>query len=228
MSSSYQNSLLKKIIDITAAIAFLFTAMAAIYAVMEYRRLNIISTETSLINYDYKLNEYLMKKPYLQSLYAVTPNDVNPKQKAQLLVELCLNDADDKNTKLNWIDVPDLNNKIWEYNGFHNKEKYKLRDFYLYSESILTLIYNAYWAYEYNFIAKDSWESFLGYIDEIGAHPIFLCVFYDECKKGYINKKVAEKIRRTLLGKQENREIISVIYKEMLSPDWYQNLNKRK
>lgn len=182
----------------------------------EYKQLNRIEAEAALINMDYVLNKELIDKPYLQSLYAIPPVEMSAEKKAQFLVNICLDSNSKQKSLIVWKDIPDLYNKLWEGRDFHNKHKYRLRKLYNYSENILSLIMNAYSAYEERIIRKESWNTFAGYLRDVGANPIFLCAIYGFCKQGYCDNKSAEIIRRIILEKPENREIVSVIYKDML------------
>jgi len=233
MNPSYQDSICKKVLDVFTVIFLLGTVIVGIWglgiakdALNTYKKLNEITTEGTLINYDRELNGKLIDKPYLQSLYVIPPSNMGTKEKAHFLVNICLSEKN-KDIEINWIDIPDLYNKLWGHEDFHNINKSKLREFYNYSEDILTLIMNACWYREYGIISADSWSTFVGYIKEIGVHPIFLCAIYGCCKYSYIDKEFAEELKKIIL-KEHGEDTLRVIYKDMLKPEWYELCAKDK
>jgi hypothetical protein len=237
---SYQNSKRKEIYDIITGFLLLATLLigaGGLYiandALNTYKslnevskKLNEITSEGNLLGYDREINRQLREKPYLQSIYAVMPNNLKIKEKANLLVNNCL--ENDKQV-INWIDIPDLYNKIWgykNYKDFHNKNNYRLREFYNYLEDLLNLIMNVAVYHDAKIISDVSWSTYEGYLNEIGTHPIFLCVIHGGCEQGYIDKKFAEQLKE-IIKRKHGEDTLRILYKEMLETDWYE-LNKKK
>jgi len=227
MSKSDQNGFWNfNIIDLITVVILAIGAIIADKAFNEYRNLNNISIETSLVNYDREVNSRLLDKCHLQSIFVIPPKITDPKERAYYQVNVCIEKLTPQ-IKIVWKNIPDLYNVLWGYDSFHDESKYYLRDIHNYCESIITIMLNAYWFRKGDYITIDSWETWLGYVREIGTHPIFLCVFYSYVKNGYVDKAFAEEIKKEILKIPGNRQIIKAIYEDMLEPDWIVRIRKQ-
>ncbi|RJO60290.1 hypothetical protein C4544_05360 [candidate division WS5 bacterium] len=227
---TYQESGLKKIIDICTVILLILTAGAAFWgikvgkdALSEYKKMNMVAMSTAILNMDKEIFKKLSDKPYLQAMFVEIPNEITSHQVINLFLEKESQKFED------WKDIPSLYDKLWGFNEFDNKDnsdKSRLREAYFIGEEVLYVVLNAHEAHRQLLISDGDWESWAAYIDDLGTNPLFLAAIYCGHKYGYISKEFAEILKQRLMKKDDISRVIKSIYPEMINSDWVDRIGR--
>ncbi len=228
--STYQESGLKKIIDICTVLLLILTASAAFWgikvgkdALSEYKKMNMVAMSTALLNMDKDIFRKLSEKTYLQAMFVEPSNGTTSHQITNLFLKK-------ESQKLqDWKDIPDLYEKLFgfnEFDNYDNSDKSRLREAYFVGEDILYLVVNAHEARRYSLISDSDWESWAAYIDDLGTNPLFLAAIYCGHKYGYITQDFAELLKTRLMKKEDISKVIKTIYHDMDKRDWVQRVGK--
>ena len=117
-------------------------------------------------------------------------------------------------------------------------ETKNLRKIYLYTQSYLYHIHNAFDYWQDGILLEDEWKTWKGIMREMSAHPIFITTIYQGYKYNYFSKDFAQfvfdeictltpkdlKFSVDSLDHFRDREFIEMFYPEMIAPDWPKRL----
>jgi hypothetical protein len=215
------------ILGVTGFIAIVGVFIGGL-ALLEYKHANNASMTNTLLNMDKETYIQISNRPYLQAMFVMPISNVDTKQAADRILALFLNKEHIDNKLLQWNNIPELFNRLFEYSNFNNSDKQKLREAYFIAENILYLLLNAYESKNLSILSDQDYETYIGYIAEIGHNPLFLCAIYCGHKYGFITKLFSLELKTHLLKKKETKVIIKDIYKDLLDDKWCERVGESK
>lgn len=202
-------------------------AIAAWVALDEYKMTNKVSRISQLQEIERDLTAMNMDKPFLDGIWTITPKEISGKERADMLIEAIWNTAPNNNDHFpQWSTVEDLENILYESKALTNDGMQRLRQTYLYIESILYLVADAYQANKQNLLNEDEVATYYAYLNTLGDHPLFLHAVWFGHTEGYLRKDFSIFLRNVLLKDKDKKETISKIYPELLDDNWVSKLKK--
>ncbi len=191
-------------------------------ATYEYVLSNRIIAGGELLKFDRQMSEVIRNKPYRSTIYAQPRKQGDIVKNLDDLMKLSL----EQNTKRTFTfkNVPDLHEKLFEYDKFNSSDRARFRDMLLVFEDILANIEAAYICRHEGFvvhiISQDELDTWTNELYDIGRHPLFLAAIYDVHKYGYSDDKFLEWLRRQMKKSPDISNVLSAVYPEMLKEDW--------
>lgn len=230
--SCFKNILkeIKGVLEVLSSIALIIGAVAGVWALIEYSNSNMCNAEAIMVGMEDKAYEKVFNKSYLQAMFAQMPTDVDPFTGSHEILKLYLSPKEN-NMSFTWKDIPDLYNKLFQYEGFNNPDRVKLRYGYFLAENFLYLLDNSFVAHEYHLESDDDLETWFAYLDDIGQHPLFLRAIYCGHKFGYIEPEFASFIVERMKKSRKSEQfkaILKSVYPDMLSDEWARQTGQYK
>lgn len=220
--NQWKESRLKDKIEIICilfgASAAVFGAVTGYWALNEYKTTNKITMSGQLQTVDREIASLTFSQPNLSALWTIVPDSLHGKDKADELLKAFLHDRKNK-IKISgstWGHVRDLEAILWSKKNLHNKEMHGLRNGYTFAESILYLVCSAIDAGQRDQLSPEDVKTYVAYLNDVGAHPLFLHALWFGHRGGYFSPKVAEQLQKELLKNEEAKEMIGCIYIELL------------
>jgi hypothetical protein len=210
-------------------------SVVGLVAWTESRNANRLNVDTQQEVDETKLYEFLLDKDNssLSGLWAKFPNETNALVVAQkkILLLISTNESDfaDLCGQINPMPLTaqGLNDYIWNGGHFYDDRRIRLRKAY----NVMGWIYDQI---EYSFDAnqrgqlnKGDFSGWVGYLDELCTHPLFLAVLQDDYDKGLPSKEYCEYcvfVRQRILAQPQGREILTGIYSNVLDSAWLNSI----
>lgn len=221
--SNWQESKIKKVLDIITVMSLLVGGLIGYRAYIEYKSANIINAESTLLNMDKGIYQKILGKPYLHAIFAKIPENNNTLVGLNSLLQLLLEEKKGKGElSFKWKNIPELYEKLFQADGFNRPDRVRLREAYFLEEDFLYLLLNCYGNKIESMISDEVFKTWIAYFSEIGQHPLFLSAIYCGHKYGYIDPKFSAFI--VDLMKKSNRLTTTLknVYPDMLSDNWAQ------
>lgn len=218
MSNFWQSSKLKVLMEVVSMIALALGVVVGFLAWTEYRNSNKVNAESMLLNMDRQIYQKVAEKPNLQALFARMPINTDAIIGSQQLLKLFLRKKE--HLSFRWKDIPDLHDKLYQYEGFNAPDRVKLREGLLLAEDILYILVNSYMAYSSSMESKTDFETWIAYVYDIGQHPLFLTAIYGGHKYGYMDPEFAAYLIKRMRESKDIEAILKAVYPDMLKEDW--------
>jgi hypothetical protein len=193
-----------------------------ILALREYKAINELTMIGQLQSVDREISMMIFNHPTMNAIWVVVPDTLHGKDRADALLKAFLICEKDK-TQISgsaWKTVRDLESILWSQDNIHNEGMRTLRKGYNSLESTLYLVCTAITARQRGQLRAEDEKTFVAYLNDIGAHPLFLHALWFGHKGGYFSAEVARCLQKKLLKNRETREMADSIYKELLDEDW--------
>lgn len=222
----------KEIIEIVGItiglIVTIFGAVIGAMAYREYKTTNELTMSGQLQTVDREISMLTFTHPNLHALWVSPPDNLHGKDRADALLKAFLPNAKDK-AKISgdtWKTVRDIETILWSEENIHDQEIQKLRNAYTQVESILYLVCSAIDAEQGGKLRAADAKTYVAYLHDLGAHPLFLHALWYGHKGGYFSPEVAKHLQNELLKNEETKRTADIIYKELLDKDWAQRTGK--
>lgn len=196
---------------------------AASKALNFYETANTLSRKTQLENTDRQIVMLGFEHPFLDSIWAVPPDNLQGKARADYQLEAIWDiNGQSNDTVPEWKNMSDLESMLYSPGTYGNDKYIQLRNSYTALEMILYLISDAYEARmsDHLNITQNHAETYYAYINDIGDHPLFLEALWFGHKGGYITENFAIFIKEQLLKDLDRKNNISEIYSDLLKTEW--------
>jgi hypothetical protein len=208
----------------------------------ESRSANRLNVDTQQGTEEAQLYGFLLKDPSLSGLFADFSDETNvltvAHQKIYLLIstnneeylKLCSKQTD----PMPWKTVQDLNGYLWNSvgsnsgkdNGFYDDKRVRLRKAYYVVEWMYDQIEYSFDANRKGQLSDDDFQGWVGYLDELCTHPLFLAALQDEHDNDYPSKQYCVFVQKRILAQPEGHELLSNIYSNMLDPVWTNSIER--
>lgn len=174
----------------------------------------------------------------LNAVWVKVPVEVRDTNYSYALLSVLTSDDEILKVK----NVKDLYYYIWSYESMSDSTRRsktkELRKVFLYTQSVLYLVHNAYDYTADGILNSIEWKTWKGSIRELSANPIFLCTIWQGYRYNYFSKKFAEFLQEELCSLTpegltskydslvyfRDREFIGIFYPEMLKESWTQSM----
>ncbi|GAB7025754.1 hypothetical protein [Geotalea toluenoxydans] len=234
LSQQWRNISLKEKIELFLIVSGLFLTLVGVFiagiALKEYKMTNKVARLAQLQSIDRDLIIMNMDKPFLDSIWAIIPDTISGKKRADMQLSALWTAGKDK-TSLSvphWSTVEDLEKELYRAGTFTNANMERLRQAYLYLESVLYLVADTYDAQKQNLISEDEAKINYAYLTDLGDHPLFLHAIWFGHKGGYIRAEFADMLKANLISDPDKKATISEIYPDLLKDEWVATIGKKK
>ncbi len=221
----------------SAAIFSFVAAVIAALALQEYLKTNELAAYAQLIDRDKAIAILPLEKDraHVDALWVevAEADRATPKSLANARLRAILratNESSDgerrdsaKAQRLSipeWKNLEDLNQILYSESAFQSADLRKLRDAYTLCELILYLANDAYYAQRSKTVKPDQAETFFGYLDDIGDHPIFLLAVWFGHGGGHMTTDFAQFLRSRLLKNERTVALAKEIFPALLQDSW--------
>ena len=228
---------LKPLLEIFALVVGIFVGIGGstvgLIAWVESRNANRLNVDTQQDNDEIKLNEFLLNNPSLCGLWAKFPNETNALEVAQKKILLLASADEDEYSKLcreqanpdlTPLTVQKLYAYVWDGNSFYDARRVRLRKAYNVMKWISEQIEYSFEANQRKQLNEGDFQGWVSYLDEICTHPLFLTVLQDEHDKNFPSQEYCAFVRQRVLAQPQGREILSLVYTNMLDSSWADSL----
>jgi hypothetical protein len=207
-------------------------SVVGLIAWTESRNANRLNVDTQQDADETKLNEFLLDKDNsaLSGLWTIFPNETNALVIAQkqILLLISTNESDFADlcgqTNLVPLNIRELNNYIWDGSHFYDDRRVHLRKAYNLMEWIYDQIEYSFDANQRGQMNKGDFSGWVGYVDGLCTHPLFLAALQDDHDNGYPSKEYCAFVRQRILAKSQGREILSGLYSNVLDSAWVNSI----
>jgi len=197
----------------------IITAATAVIALREYQNTNRVASRQQLYETEQLISSREIENPRLLELFLDPPANVTPEQYSLAMLHLTMPDTD-----LTGVDhVSKAYDVVWRYGSLTSDHEHFIR-VYLQAETYLYHLHNVYDYMREGVLTKDEGDTWLGLIGDIGPHPIFLTAIYAAHENDYLSENFADELRDRLMADDENVQVLSAFYPEMLEPTWVDKL----
>lgn len=214
--------------DKVETIALFVAVVGAIITYFEYKTQHDLSVGSQLRESDRHINSMILEYPAMDGIWLTVSDDLHGKDRANaLLLAVIKNKSNDTRKILTeWKHIGDLESILWSGENFYNEDFVRLRQVYMLAEEILYLVVEVLDLEEKGRISPADTKSYVAYIKDLGAHPLFLHAIWFGHRNGYFPPNVAIRLQNELKKNEEAEALAGVIYKEILSPDWANKMNR--
>ena len=207
-------------------------SIIGIIAWTESREANRLNVDTQQGTEDAKLYEFLLADPSLSGLFVEFKGETNASAVAKRKILLLISTNNIEYSRLcqepvspiPWETVQQLHAQLWTDDGFYDEERVRLRKAYNVMEWISGQVEYAFEANRRGQLAKGDFQSWVGYVDLLGTHPLFLVSLQDEHDFEMPSKEYCEFLRQRILAQPEGRELLANIYSNMLDSAWIDSI----
>jgi hypothetical protein len=208
------------------ASAALIGAATGVWALREYKTTNELTMAGQLQTVDREIAMLTFNYPVLHALWVSVPDNLHGKDRADAFLSAYLSNTNEKTKILGstWKTVKDLELILWSHGNIHSADMQILRNGSTYVESILYLVCSAIDAEQSGRLRAEDAKTYVAYLCDVGAHPLFLHVLWYGHKGGYFSPKVAQRLQNELLKNNETRKMAESIYAELLDKNWPQKV----
>lgn len=244
MTNSTERSVktwIELIAHLAIAISTVAGAVVGVMAYAEYRKTNNLAEGSNRIAVYSQLNDKdkaiaavaLDKdKPHMDAIWVELPTTLKGKQRADAQLEAIITAGTKaKRTPAQlpkWATIEELNTVLYSKSAFRSADMQKLRDVFILSELILYTVNDAYQAAHEKMITPEQRDTFVAYLDDIGAHPLILCSIWYGHQGGFITKDFAAFIQQRLLKNAQVKQLAMQVYPELLADSWPKTVGARK
>ena len=198
----------------------------------ESRSANRLNVDTQQDADETKLNEFLLDKDNssLSGLWAKFQDETNAlvvaQKKILLLISTDENDFAGLCEQSNPVPltVQELNSYIWDGSRFYNDRRVRLRKAYNLTEWIYDQIEYSFDANQRGQMNKGDFSGWIGYLDGLCTHPLFLAALQDDHDNGFPSKKYCAFVRQRILAQPQGREILIGVYSNVLDSAWVDSI----
>jgi hypothetical protein len=199
----------------------------------ESRNANRLNVDTQQDADEAKLNEFLQADPFISGLWAEFPNDTNVEFVAHEQISLLVSTNDKEfsilrtngNNSFQWKTVQDLNSNLWSGDGFYDEKRIRLRKAYNVMDWIYDQIEYSFDAHKKGQLNQEDFQGWIGYLDGLCTHPLFLASPQDDHDNGFVSKEYCSFVLQRILVQPQGRELLSLVYSNMLDPSWTNSIN---
>ena len=162
-------------------------------------------------------------------MWARFPNDTNVPEVALKKILLLASADQDEYAKLcneqadlglAPLTVQKLNDYIWNGNGFYDEKRIRLRKACNVMRWVSEQIEYAFDANRRKQLNAGDFQGWVSYLDGLCTHPLFLAVLQDEQDSNFPSKDYCAFVQQRVLAQPQGREILSLIYTNMLDSRW--------
>ena len=208
-------------------------SVVGLIAWTESRNANRLNVDTQQDADETKLNELLLDKENssLSGLWAQFQNETNALVVAQkkILLLMSTNENDFaglcEQTNPVPLKVQELNSYIWDGSRFYDERRVRLRKAYNLTEWIYDQIEYSFDANQRGQMNKGDFSGWVGYLDGLCTHPLFLAALQDDHDNGYPSKEYCAFVRQRILAQPQGREILKGIYSNVLDSAWINSIS---
>jgi hypothetical protein len=208
-------------------------SVVGLIAWTESRNANRLNVDTQQESDESKLYEFLLDKENssLSGLWAMFPDETNALVVAQkkVLLLVSTNESDFAylcgQTNLMSLTAQGLNDYIWNGQHFYDNRRIRLRKAYNVMQWIYDQIEYSFDANQRGQLNKGDFSGWVGYLDELCTHPLFLAVLQDDHDNGLPSKEYCAFVRHTILAQPHGREILMGIYSNALDSAWITSIS---
>jgi len=196
---------------------------------------NKVSYRGQLYEQEDSYNHWAIENDELNGLWMSLPDTLEAQNHVEFMLKALTADISinrSKNPKLFY-------NNLHNYKNFTNEKRRKgsekLRRLYLYAQSYLYHVHNAYDYMVDSVLTPGEFDTWSGFIRQIGCNLIFLTAIWDGYEHDYMSRDYAVHIQKKLLdtagvkGKAlkevlYNRKVVAGFYPEILDTNWSKKL----
>jgi len=198
----------------------------------ESRSANRLNVDTQQDVDESKLNEFLQADPFLSGLWAEFRDETNVQAVAQkkILLLVSTNNAefhklyDEKRDSVPWK-IQELDAYLWDGNYFYDDKRVRLRKAYNIMDWIYDQIEYSFDAHKKGQLSGEDFQGWVGYLDDLCTHPLFLVSLQDDHDNGFISRDYCAFVRERILKQPQGREFLSLVYSNMLDPAWTNSID---
>lgn len=124
--------------------------------------------------------------------------------------------------------VAALYERIWSYDAVADLsgDSAKLRKIYLHLEAVLSHMHAALDYKKDHVISEAEWETWRGYLTDVGPHPILLCVILNWRRNDYMSQDFSHELQGHLWESGSREEaFVKVFYQDLTKPDFVNGPN---
>lgn len=170
-----------------------------------------------------------MKDDKLNVLFTEFPTPQSKEEARTLankIIVLALGDKH-KNINISFSSIEELFKLIYSIDNFHDEYKQILRKASIHSDLIFYTVDSAYTAFKSKIITREEYDTWKGYLRDVGKNPLFILSIYIAYEAGYIGKDFCREIQTTIVNNPTSFIMMQAIYPEMEFKSWIENFDKQ-
>ena len=207
------------VFNLVSAGGVIVAAFIGLEALSIYENANRVQAQNAFYMLDREIYDSAKEKAILEPFWAQTSINVSPRERAIKRLELL---SSKEFSKKEWKTIPDLYCLLYGENSFEDKNLDRLRECVGLAERILYLLYAVGDSKRSGIVTDEDYETWLGYLGEIGDHPLFLVAIYNGHFFGYLDGEYCQYLKDKMNTIDWVRGTISEIYPQMNMNGWAQ------